>query len=102
MELNGKVALVTGAASGLGQGIAKRFVEAGGRVVIADLNLDAAKATAASLAGEDIAIGVGMDVSDEEQVSAGAELAAGRFSCRTPASRSCIRSRSFLSRSGRS
>lgn len=79
MELNGKVALVTGAASGLGLGIAKRFVEAGGRVVIADLNLDAAKATAASLAGEDIAIGVGMDVSNEEQVNAGAEFAAERF-----------------------
>ncbi len=38
MKLNGKVALITGAASGIGHAIAKRYVEAGGRVVIADLD----------------------------------------------------------------
>ena len=41
MRLDGKVALITGAASGIGHGIAKRYVEAGGSVAIADLNLDA-------------------------------------------------------------
>ena len=43
MRLNGKIALVTGAASGIGYAIAKRFLEAEGRVVIADLNLEAAR-----------------------------------------------------------
>jgi NAD(P)-dependent dehydrogenase (short-subunit alcohol dehydrogenase family) len=38
MKLNGKVALITGAASGIGHAIAKRYVEADGRVVIADLD----------------------------------------------------------------
>jgi 3-hydroxybutyrate dehydrogenase len=79
MELNGKVAFITGAASGIGLGIAKRFVEAGGRVAIADLNIDAAKATAASLGPETIAFAVAMDVSDENQVNAGVDLAAKNF-----------------------
>ena len=43
MQLDGKVALITGAASGIGHAIAKRYVEAGGRVVIADLNVDGAE-----------------------------------------------------------
>ena len=42
MQLDGKVALITGAASGIGHEIAKRYVAAGGRVVIADLNEDGA------------------------------------------------------------
>jgi 3-hydroxybutyrate dehydrogenase len=46
MKLDGKVALITGAASGIGHAIAKRFLEADGRVVIADLNADGAKASA--------------------------------------------------------
>ncbi|WP_424360404.1 3-hydroxybutyrate dehydrogenase [Methylocystis parvus] len=79
MTLDGKVSLITGAASGIGHAIAKRFVEAQGRVVIADLNLDAAKAAAAELGGEKVAIGVGMDVSNEEQVNAGVDAAAKWF-----------------------
>jgi 3-hydroxybutyrate dehydrogenase len=79
MTLDGKVSLITGAASGIGHAIAKRFVEAEGRVVIADLNLDAAKAAAAELGGEKVAIGVGMDVSNEEQVNAGVDAAAKWF-----------------------
>src|SRR4029453_16949801 len=74
MKLDGKVALITGAASGIGHAIAKRYLEAGGRVVIADLNVDGAKAAAKELAGsETSAIGVGMDVSKEDQVNAGVE-----------------------------
>ncbi len=79
MELNGKVAVITGAASGIGHGIAKRFAEAGGRVVIADLNIDAAKAAAAEIGDDKVAIAVAMDVSSEEQVNAGVDTAAQHF-----------------------
>jgi len=79
MDLNGKVAFVTGAASGIGLGIAKRYVEAGGRVAVADLNLDAAKAAAASLGDEKVAIAVSCDVSNEEQVDAAVDATAKGF-----------------------
>jgi len=71
MQLDGKVALITGAASGIGHAIAKRYLEAEGRVVIADLNVDGATKAARELAGNKSAIGLGMDVSNEDQVNAG-------------------------------
>jgi 3-hydroxybutyrate dehydrogenase len=79
MQLDGKVALITGAASGIGRGIAKRYLEEGARVVIADLNLDAAKESAAILADAKTAVGIGMDVANEAQVNAGVESALGTF-----------------------
>jgi 3-hydroxybutyrate dehydrogenase len=79
MKLDGKVALVTGAASGIGHQIARRYVEAGGRVAIADLNLDAAKAAAKELGGEKDAIAVAMDVTKEDEVNAGVEKTAKAF-----------------------
>jgi len=79
MKLDGKVALVTGAASGIGHAIAKRYVEAGGRVAIADLNLDAAQAAAKEIGDAKTAIAVAMDVSSEEQVNAGVETTATAF-----------------------
>ena len=79
MKLNGKVALVTGAASGIGHAIAKRYVEAGGRVAIADLNLEGAAAAAKEIGDETSAIGVGMDVAKEDQVNLGVEQTVKAF-----------------------
>lgn len=79
MKLDGKVALITGAASGIGHEIAKRYLEAGGRVVIADLNADAAEKAASDLGDSKTALGVAMDVANEEQVNAGVEKAAKAF-----------------------
>jgi 3-hydroxybutyrate dehydrogenase len=73
MQLKDKVCLVTGAAGGIGEGIAKRYVAAGAKVAIADLRLDAAEKTAAALSamGPGSAIAVEMDVTSEDQVEAG-------------------------------
>ena len=72
MKLDGKVAIVTGAASGIGKAIAERYAREGAKIIIADLNLDAANGTAAeirSAGGE--ARGVVMDVTSEDDVNAG-------------------------------
>ena len=68
-RLDGKVCVVTGAASGIGKRIAEVYAAAGGKVVIADLKLDAAEATAKEIrdAGGD-ALAVAMDVTNEAQV----------------------------------
>ena len=72
MKLKDKVAIVTGAASGLGQEIAKLYAREGARVAIADLNLDAAEATAREIRGGGAeALGVAMDVTDEKAVNDG-------------------------------
>jgi 3-hydroxybutyrate dehydrogenase len=72
MRLNGKVAIITGAASGIGKDIAHVFAREGAKVAIADLNQEAADATAREIdrSGKR-AIGVMMDVTDEQQVDAG-------------------------------
>src|SRR3970040_230987 len=73
MQLQGKTALVTGAASGIGAEIARVFAAAGAKVCIADIDAEAAKKTAAPL--ED-AIGLRMDVTEEGEVDRGVEEAA--------------------------
>lgn len=70
--INGKVALVTGAASGIGREIAFELSRAGAAVAIADINLDGAEAVAREIAGTGgRAAGVAMDVTDEAAVEAG-------------------------------
>ena len=72
-RLEGKRAIVTGGASGFGAGIARRFVEEGARVIVADLNGEAARVLAAELGDADL--GVAVDVSNAAEVTALAETA---------------------------
>jgi 3-oxoacyl-[acyl-carrier protein] reductase len=72
-RLAGKVAIVTGAASGFGAGIATQFVAEGARVVIADLNGDGAQALASQLGAATLAVRA--DVSSDADVKALAEAA---------------------------
>jgi rhamnulose-1-phosphate aldolase/alcohol dehydrogenase len=65
-----RVALVTGAASGIGKAIATRLAAEGACVVIADLDLEKAQAAAAAIGTTDVAVGVQADVTDEDQVQA--------------------------------
>jgi 3-hydroxybutyrate dehydrogenase len=72
MKLQDKVCIVTGSASGIGHGIALRYVAEGAKVVIADLNLAAAQATADAInaANPGQAMAAAMDVTNEDQVNA--------------------------------
>jgi len=80
MQLQDKVALITGAASGIGKEIAIEYAKQGAKVVIADLALDAANKTAEEIrqsGGQ--AFAVAMDVTSEEQVDKGVADAAAHF-----------------------
>jgi rhamnulose-1-phosphate aldolase/alcohol dehydrogenase len=74
-----RVALVTGAASGIGKAIATRLAAEGACVVIADLDLAKAQAAAAEIGSVDVAIGVQANVTDEAQVQAGVDAAVLAF-----------------------
>lgn len=80
MQLQGKVALVTGAASGIGKEIALTLARAGAAVAIADLNQAGAEAVAKEIeqAGGK-AMGVAMDVTSEEAVNQGIDRVAAAF-----------------------
>jgi len=74
-----RVALVTGAASGIGRAIAERLAAEGACVVIADLDLDRAREVAAGIGGADVAVGVRADVTDEHAVQAAVDAAVLAF-----------------------
>ena len=71
----GRVALVTGAASGIGRAIAGLLASRGACVVVADLQADRAAAAAAEIGGPDVAVGVSMDVAAEPDVDAATDAA---------------------------
>lgn len=79
-DFENQVALVTGAASGMGLATARAFAEAGASVVLADIDADAAERAAKELttAGHQ-AIGVACDVTDEQQAAAMVERAVATF-----------------------
>ncbi|MEX0286243.1 MAG: SDR family oxidoreductase [Paracoccaceae bacterium] len=77
MRLDGKTAIVTGGASGFGAGIVRKFLDEGARVMIADINGDAAQAMAESLG--DAAIAQTVDVGNGASVSEMAQAALSAF-----------------------
>src|SRR5437868_697525 len=80
LDYSGKVALITGAAAGMGLATARAFAEAGAAVVLADFKEDAVKAAAQGLiAAGRKALAVGCDVSDDAQVAAMVERAVAEF-----------------------
>ncbi|MCI5040106.1 MAG: SDR family NAD(P)-dependent oxidoreductase [Donghicola eburneus] len=72
MDIKGKVALVTGGGSGLGEATARRLAAAGAKVAVVDLSQERADAVANSIGG----VGIAADVSNAEQVEAGFAKAA--------------------------
>ncbi|MFD5865339.1 bifunctional aldolase/short-chain dehydrogenase [Agromyces sp. NPDC127015] len=75
----GRIAFVTGAASGIGKAIATRLAAEGACVVVADLDLEKAQAAAAELGSADVAIGVAANVADAAAVQAALDEAVLAF-----------------------
>ena len=68
MKITDKVAIITGAARGIGRAIAERYVREGAKVVIADINEDGAKAVAAALGPS--ALGLRLDITEQASIDA--------------------------------
>ena len=77
--LAARIALVTGAGSGIGRAIALRLAAEGACVVVADRDADSAAAVAAEIGGPDFAVACTADVTDEDQVAAAVAAAALAF-----------------------
>ena len=77
--LENKTAVITGGGQGLGLAMARAFVAEGARVVLGDLDGAKAKEAAASLGGEDVAVGVECDVVDASAVQRLLDASVGRF-----------------------
>lgn len=72
MHLKDKVAIITGAASGIGKAIAEKFAQKGAKVVIADIDINNAEKEASALKQKKHdAMGIAMDVTNEDQVELG-------------------------------
>ena len=78
-DVNGKVALITGGARGIGLGTARALRARGARIVIVDLDLEAAQAAAAALGDESVALGLAADVTDRGAMQRAVATTVERF-----------------------
>ena len=76
-RVKGKVAIITGGASGIGEGTVRRFVEEGAKCIVADIQEDLAQSLAIELG--DNAVPFSLDVADEDQVKACVDFAVSQF-----------------------
>jgi 3-oxoacyl-[acyl-carrier protein] reductase len=76
MRLKDKVAIITGAASGFGEGMAKRFAEEGAKVVVADLNAKGAERVVAEIGASAIAVTTDVSLQSEFDLMVAAAMAA--------------------------
>jgi D-sorbitol dehydrogenase (acceptor) len=80
MKLDGKVAIVTGGAQGMGRAISLRFAREGANVIVSDLNLEGADSVVREIAVEGArALAVAVDVRDQQQVQAMVDAAVEHF-----------------------